>query len=387
MCCLFFANISPALAYKQYSFVARGRTYTVTTTAIANSGFTFSGHWMYQPSVVLPSGLTANRHIMLFNSNFVEGKTLTDGEAVWSTSSPDGHSNWTLPQAILKNSAVDNICDMADARPIWDGTQWRVYVQAVEGNYSSGSCQATNHVFMAVGSSLSSQLQWVKEPGTNSAKKVLIGTGAGIAEDMQWFYTAPYGGPPNWPFQATYQNWGYGVDLFSYLYDQGMYTAGYWWGPVAIPQNGPPWFDSVGYSPDAILMDSLDAVTNGHPAISFASTCQITDHRYHYSVGLAYFPNPLSNSTQAGTPYPGPLESTSSDSNGPRMFRPRIARNEHGFLPLSVGSGGGLRIWKTYIYYNDTQINRNSGDVCSAYTRWDSSDQRFRVSELMIWEQ
>lgn len=161
---------------------------------------------------------------------------------------------------------------------------------------------------------------------------------------------------------------------------QACRQRGYWAGPIWSPYNGAPWFENIHYYPDALLIDSLDHTTYGPPGIGFQSTCQLSDRR-------SYFPNPQSQFPTNGTAYPGPLEGTSSDSKGPRMFRPRVARNEHGCIPTAAGSGGSVRIWKTYLYYNDRQINNNSGDGCHLYTRWNSSDQRFSVSELMIFEQ
>jgi hypothetical protein len=86
-----------------------------------------------------------------------------------------------------------------------------------------------NHIYMAAGSDLSlGQLHWVKESGTNKAIKVIAGTSpVGIAEDMQWFYSGPYGGVPSWPIMVTYNNWGFGNHLFSYLFTQNMSSVGY----------------------------------------------------------------------------------------------------------------------------------------------------------------
>jgi len=376
-------GVNYAQATQQFYFSSQGHTYIVTSTALSGSGFAFSGHWMYQPSVIRPSGLTNNQYVMLFNSNRIAGQSITGGEAIFYTTSSNGYSGWATPTPVLTNSTVDNICDMADARPIWDGSQWRVFVQAVEGNYPTGQCGTTNHVFMAHGATLT-QLQWVKVPGTNSARRVGQGTGAGIGEPQQWFYTPPYGGSPQWPFQIIYNNWGAAppdhVNLFSYLYSPDFGMAGYWYGPVYAARNGEPWFFDTYYYPDAILIGS--AV--GYPGIGFESNCQLSDHRYQYQFGIGYYPNPLSNTAQWGSPFPGTLESTSSDGNGPRMFRPRMARNEHGFIPLYSSSP---RTWKTFVYYNDAQIENNSTSPCSGYSRWNTSDQRFSVTELTIVEQ
>lgn len=140
------------------------------------------------------------------------------------------------------------------------------------------------------------------------------------------------------------------------------------------------------YYPDAILLGSLDAAGQGNPGVGLQSTCQNTDHRYQYAVGIAYFPNPQSNTAHWGDAYPGPLESTSSDGNGPRMFRPRLARNEYGFIPLSPLSGPSVKIWTTFVYYNPGQINGSSGDECSRYSNLFGATS-FSVSQLQIFEQ
>ncbi len=382
-------------AFEQYSFSARGRTYTVTTTRLSGSGFSFPNHWMYQPSVVLPSALTGNQYVMLFASNRVAGQNLGSGVAIFMTTSSNGYSGWSTPIILIDSTSADNICDIAGARPVWNGSQWFIYTQALTGTFSSGSCTGTsNVVLMATGPALTSGLvQWVKDVGTNNARVVLSGTGVGIGEDQQWFNTGPYGGPLTDPLKVTYNDWGFtgmygGVALFSGLFAPNMSTGGFWSGPTWSPNNGGPWFETIYYFPDAMLINTLDESTYGPPAIAFQSTCQLTDRRYQYAVGLSYFPNPHSSTPINGTAYPGPLEGTSSDTNGPRMFRPRVARNEHGYIPTTApGSSGSLRIWKTYLYYNDKQINVNSTDPCNSYSRWNTSDQRFSVSELTIMEQ
>jgi hypothetical protein len=82
---LLLSLLVPALAWQQYSFQARGRTYTITTAAISNSGFTFSGHQMYQPSVILPSALTNNQYVMLFSSNTYAGLDINHGITIFKS--------------------------------------------------------------------------------------------------------------------------------------------------------------------------------------------------------------------------------------------------------------------------------------------------------------
>jgi hypothetical protein len=52
-----------------FSFESRGRRYDCITEGIRGSGLSFPGHWMYQPSVITPSPLTAGQHVLLFISN------------------------------------------------------------------------------------------------------------------------------------------------------------------------------------------------------------------------------------------------------------------------------------------------------------------------------
>ncbi len=375
-----------ASASQVFSFQAGGKLYTVQTTAIANSGFTFPGHGMLQPSVVIASPATQNYYMMLFNSNKYAYQDGHSGQAIFITYSPNGYSAWMTPEALLDNTTVDNICDMAVARPVFDGAQWRVYVQALRGDYRTQSCYGPGVVFMAYGSLCHGCLDWVREPGTNHAKVVIegTGTGPGIGEDQQWFYTTPYGGPVGWPFMSTYNDWGYGfngTDLFSYLWTQDMMTAGYWYGPLTSPFVTKPGFGGTLILPDAILMNS--AIGAG---VGLQSSCYSFDHRWQYGVAMALFPNLQQVYATPGIGVVGAFESTSSDSHGPRMFRPRLARNEHGYIPLWYSSPTS-RTWKTYLYYNDAQINSKFDDRCDGYGRWNESDQRFRVSEMYITEQ
>lgn len=110
---------------------SRNRSFTVQTTLLGPA-LNFPGHWMYQPSVITPSTLTNNQYVMLLNSNLVAGIGEPSGEAILMATSSDGVT-FGLPQVVLTNTVVDNICDMIDARPIWGGVNWHVYVQARRG--------------------------------------------------------------------------------------------------------------------------------------------------------------------------------------------------------------------------------------------------------------
>ena len=356
-----------------------------------NNGLNFPNHATYEPPVILPSALTNNQYIMVFTSNLIAGYGIQYGGAVFYSTSPNGVGNWTTPSVLIENITVDNICDMADARPVWDGSRWHIFIQAVTGNYKSGSCSPTKNVYEAVGTRLSNppsiDWNWVLQPGTSHAQQVTyVTSGVGIGEDMQWFNTAPYGGLASYPLMITYNNWSYSTDptyLFAYLFNTGVNASAYLYGPVFTPSDGTPYFNTVYYYPDAILLGSLDAATLGNPGIGFESTCPLTDARYSYAVAIAYFPDPQSHSAQWGTPYAGPLESRTMDSVGPRMFRPKVARNEYGFIPRN----GPNNTWLTYWYYNDTQINGSANNSCAGYGRYLQSDQRFSVTQLQISEQ
>lgn len=112
-----------------------------------NNGLNFPNHAMYEPPVILPSALTNNQYIMVFTSNLIAGYGIQYGGAVFYSTSPNGVGNWTTPSVLIENITVDNICDMADARPVWDGSRWHIFIQAVTGNYKSGSCSPTNNVY------------------------------------------------------------------------------------------------------------------------------------------------------------------------------------------------------------------------------------------------
>ncbi len=68
------------------------------------------------------------------------------------------------------------------------------------------------------------------------------------------------------------------------------------------------------------------------------------------------------------------------------MFRPRFARDSHGFVPLN-SSTPTQRTWYTFVVYNPKQINNHTTDNCNQYTRNMSSDQEFDFSTVTITEQ
>ena len=164
-------------------------------------------------------------------------------------------------------------------------------------------------------------------------------------------------------------------------------------------------FGSVLIFPDAILVGSLVAGRNGYPGIGFGSGCYngsnpptTWDHRWAYCKGIGLFDNPSNvpyasplnqpyyefESPNHAWPFAGALESTASDGNGPKMFVPRLARNEYGYI-VPESYHGADRSWITYLYYNPSQINNNRGDKCEDYNRPYAS-QSIAVSRLTILE-
>jgi len=390
---------------QQFTFAARGRHYTVKTEKFDDPALTMTGFWTYQPSVVLPSPLTGNKFVLLLNRNRVNGIGQTSGELITARVSNDPIS-FGSETTILDNRDVDNICDMIDARPIWDGSQWHIYVQAVEGNFSVFPCSSSvNNIYEAVGSSLNppSTFQWVKIPGTNHAKVIIAGSGsAGIGEDLQWFNPSPYG-LPGFRFMVTFQDWGCSAfaecnhAIWSYRSQDGI-TYSFWYGPnpFADPPETAPYLTLAGFSnfrytwPDAIFLGSLDAARKGNPGIGFSSICYEgppADHKYQYAKWIGFFNNPSrvpTTSPQSAEAFQGELEGVSSDSHGPRMFRPKVARNEYGYIPPQ-SRRGYPRTWITYLYYTSTQININAGDNCDGYSRRYSTNS-IGVSRLTITE-
>lgn len=380
---------------KPFSFDARGRLSTGKTEALGTA-LTMNGFWTYQPSVILPCALTGNQYVLLLNRNKVSGFGQHRGEVITARTSSTPY-NFGPETTILDNSdgSVDNICDMAVARPIWDGSQWHIYVQARPGPVGATCSSNVANIYEAVGPSLSppGQFQWVKVPGTNSARAVVSGTGSdGIGEDLQWYNPSAYG-LAGYRFMVTYNDWGYlpCIDcIFNYLSQDGL-TYNYWYGPEPPAHLVPPNFSGATYLPDAIVLGSLDVARKGNPGIGFESHCYEgppADHQYQYGKGIGFFNNPSkvpASSPQTAWGFEVPLGSVSEDAMGPRMFRPRVARNEYGYIPPQ-SHHGYPRSWVTYLYYTYSQINRTTGSDCDGYDQWDVSPQSIGVSRLTITE-
>jgi hypothetical protein len=314
---------------------------------------------------------------------------------------------------LLENTSqsLDNICDMIDARPIWDGSQWHIYMQARIGTPGMLCPNNTNHIVEARGSSLnpptSNSFQWVKETGTNHARKIITGTSGsdGIGEGMQWYNPSAYG-LPGFPFMVTYNDWGCSAfelcnhAIFNYLSEDDS-DYNYWYGPDPdadpkedAPYWGPSGFGSVLHFPDGILLASLDAGRQGNPGIGFETFCYEADTRYRYGKGIGFFNNPSlvpftsPNPNKAAWAFGGALESVASDSGGPRMFVTKVARNEYGYIPPQ-SYHGFPRTWVSYLYYNPSQIKANNvspaSGGCGGYDYKENS-QSIAVSRLTITE-
>lgn len=388
-------------ATQTFSFFSadRNRTYVVESTQLGNI-INFAGHWMYEPSLILPSAETGNLYTLLFNSNMVAYQSLNGGTAVFMAQSSTATSGYTAPTVILSNTWVSNICDMAAVRAIYDGSLWHVYVQAVEGNYlypcTYGGTNPAS-IFKATGTTLTS-LAWVKIPGTTSAQKILYTSlpGVGIGQDFSFFYSGPNGGDPSQAIQATYNDWGYvsGAQVFSYLSPNGATSFNYWYniGPAYRPSSGN--YTDGSTFPDVILKGTLDETSKGNPSIGAAYGCYqagALKNLYQYSRGIGFYADP--------TPYPGrvptggihvngTLESSSSDGNGHRMFTPNFSRNSQGYLVADpVQSTSTKKVWLGYVVYNPNQINRHTTEACDQYYNWNSPSQGFAISSIRIEEQ
>jgi len=373
----------------QFSFTAGGHTYTVTTQAVGVF-LTFGGHWMYEPSMITPSAATNNEWVMLFNSNRVAGiggnGSLVD-DAIFMVTSSNGTVASGSPTPVLYNSSTSNVCDMVGAKPIWDGSHWHVYVQAAPYPYNAGSgeCSLPNFIAEATGPSLT-QLSWVKNPGTNNATVIIqcnCTSGPGIGQDQQWFNTGPYGGYAPTPYMVLYNDWAYnpGDEIFSYLTNFSQYN--YWY------NVNDAWSSGTGdVFPDVILDSPAGSSAGANPAFGLSGHCS-SGQVYYYMNSLGFYAAPVPY--PMGTPKNGvivdgagvQIASYTSDSNGQRGFFPKFARNQYGYKDLTSTPPN---TWTTYVYYNDAQISKNSGDNCG-YSNWASSGQRFSVTQITITQQ
>jgi hypothetical protein len=141
--------------------------------------------------------------------------------------------------------------------------------------------------------------------------------------------------------------------------------------------------------PDIMLSGSLDESIFGPPGLAAGDNCYVygsTANEYHYSRVVGYFPSPLQPNALNGVIEGGALGSIFNDSFGERMFRPRFARDSHGFVPLSYSSPT-QRQWYTFVLYNPTQINVQNTSDCDQCNRNFAFDEEFAFSTVTITEQ
>jgi hypothetical protein len=379
------ADLAAQSTQPQFTFQARGRTYTVTVTSLPGSGFRFANHWLYEPSGILPSPQTGNQYYVLFSSNQTAPAQFGH-EAIYLASSPTGYDQFTTPAAILDLSTVSNICDIATARPVWDGSLWHVYVQGIV--WQNGGCNPPGYIFEATGPALQwGSLQWVKTPGTNNVMPIITSrssSGEGIGQDHQWFYTAPYTGLTWLSFLGIFNDWNFttpdlnycptcavnGTNFFGYLSADGVNNQYFWYytSPVSARSN----VDASKFIvlwPDVFLGRSADEATLGDPAITMGFDRGVTGR------GVGFW----GSTTLA--PYPGGTVSpyTFVDGTYPSSYPgtidgPRFARNVYGYLdPIPSSSP---KTWQSYIYYGIT-----------TYGTYDGPPSAFGVSQVTITEQ
>jgi hypothetical protein len=385
-----------AVATQSFSFSYGGRTYTITTTGVQHVFSWDNSHWTYEPSVVLPSPQTNYQYVLIFSS----GTTYLE-EAIYATTSSSPLSFPSPPALILNIMDTSNLCDMIDARPLWDGSLWHVYVQAIEtcpGNDDAG-------IYEATGPNLWS-LSWVYDYG-NHARRIIgpydRSGQVGIGEVIQWFNSLPYRGRSSMPFVTTFNDWTYagqdcqpfnpngsyncyeycprcsfnGTDVFTYAGANGTSPMYFWYyspaatgyfhghrvilhdilgcrsesGKIKGEDRGALQRGTLTVAwPDVILGGSLDSPTAGNPGVGFQNNSA------GCSYGVGFFPDPVPFDNpnflayDGGFYFPGYLEATTGA--GGAMGSPRVARNPYGYLDPVPGSSP--LTWLTYIYYTDS---------------------------------
>jgi hypothetical protein len=404
---LFFCVVLPLACSgqtPQFSFTSpTGASYTVTVTQESSSGLGFAGHWLYEPSVILPSSLTSDEYVLLFNTN-TTANTLAwpTTEAIYMQTSSDGLT-WGTPTAILSNSAVSNICDMIDAKTIYDisASLWRVFVQGTE--YSGGTCSTDNQLFEATGSSLSS-LSWYGSGGTATSISGDLGS-PGLGEPFQWFNTANYDGPSSTPLLYIYNDWNYSPapsDMFAYLTANAEAPYSYWYyTTVAYGASGESGPGAIYL--DVLLGGSQEGSTYGPPGFTMGSSCASSGQ---YGDGVGFYPTPVPNNTSTTYPesLPGQFIAGEYDNTAGNLIQyPRFARNPYGFLDPtgSTTTTTGttwttLTTWTTFLYYSASLESGGSYCPSGAYPTFQSTfrnngssgnpSSTFGVSQVTITE-
>jgi hypothetical protein len=343
----------------------------VTMTSKTSTGLGFAGHAMYEPSVIWPSSLTNNQYVLIFSSNtnaYPSGWPVA--ASIFMQTSSNG-LNWGSPTPII--SKASNICDIADARPIYDiaNSVWRVFVQAVF--YSGSTCSPDNQIFEAVGSTLTS-LSWYGSGGNATSLSGDVGN-PGIGEAaLQWFNTANYNGPSSTPILYLYNDWNFtgvnftycptctnnGTPMFAYLTANAETGFNFWY------------YTSPSYAlvpgllyPDVLLGGTADQATLGPPGFSFgpqaytSNNCSGSNPGTQFGTGIGFYPTPVPNHTNSPS-LPGQFESgTFSSSNNGLITYVRAARNPYGYLDKASSNPN---TWHTFLYYNIS--SESNGTAC-----------------------
>ncbi len=111
-CLTAFAAVTSLMSASQdfwFYSASRNVTYEVQSTKLSTA-LTFGGHWLYEPSVILPSALTGNQYVLLFSSN--NGSS----QSIFMSTSTQPAAGFSSPQAVLGMGGT-NLCDMIGASP------------------------------------------------------------------------------------------------------------------------------------------------------------------------------------------------------------------------------------------------------------------------------
>ena len=367
---------------------SNGRKYTITSRQVGTA-LSFGKRWLYDPAPILPCPQTNNQHVFLFvTCQFEGGSCAIQTQALYKSESTDGLT-YGSPKLLLTNPS--GVVDFIAPRAIWNGRQWNIYVQGVKQG-------RPNAIYLATGATLDS-LNWVLG-SDGQAREIITSidpyTGAGIGEGQQWFNTAAYGGYPGYNIYSVYNDWNYpnmGGYEFTMISGDGT-NVQQWYGPVF-----PAYSAAAGVLlPDVMLANSSDAATKGDPSFTLGNGCFEGQTRYSPLVGLGFYSAPYTYKNGAwfsdgmvGEVYksnPGYYDAV-IETSGPNNsgFSPRFARNLYGYVePVSYNP----TTWKTFVYYNNSQINENDTDGCPSagfsINGFRNHVQSFGVTEITIAE-
>lgn len=390
---------TPAAAEKSFSFESRGRKYTIKTIANTQNYVSFpipQRHWLYKPSVTkVPQADGSFKWIMLFASNTRSGighyPLQPNSEAIFISESSDG-VRFSAPSVLL--NMASNLCDMAGAATVFDGSQWHIFTQAVVTAGSDCWPELLNaRVFEAVGGNQygvrdqfgQALVSW--RGGNGSAIPLISSTGGsstpGIGEAQQWFRAEPYtsvllnGFVNDWaaPVGGNQKFYSYNHLTNTIIQEQGFDVA-------ARQFPGGQWELAT---PDVILNGSFDEAILGKPALGFQSSCDVQSDAIERPHGVGFYPSLPPSDPSDARHFVGELESGTG-----RMFRPRLARNPYGALDLDPSSTPTRKVWKTFVHYNDQKVRSSCSAGVNPFpnpTNPNPAYHRYAVSEIEIWEE